>query len=297
MATSEVPLGLFIAIPVYFALMVGLAIYAFFSTRRRHAAEAKMGVEEDAMSSHFLSGRSLGPFVSACTLFASIFSGYTVVGVPNEAFYKGWVALRWIPGMQFFALGYVCTSSRLAKASLARNHQSPVDFITDRYRSQILRYTTLFFQVFPSIIYLTAQISSIHSTFNVLFGISLNNYTPVVLICLLIVALEWIGGLQSVAMTDAAQGLLMVLCFITASFAILSKYGPWSDLDWETYPQPSFYQTPDGETQWNMWEFMFLLFSGFTMPHMIQRVYAASSMKALKVSKRHCVFGKMTCMQ
>lgn len=38
---------------------------------------------------HYLGGRSFGPLVTGATIFASLFSGYTVVGVPNESFQRG----------------------------------------------------------------------------------------------------------------------------------------------------------------------------------------------------------------
>lgn len=52
----------------------------------------------DALTTHYLAGRSFGPVVMSGTLFASLFSGYTVVGVPNEAFYTGWFSLRRMAG-------------------------------------------------------------------------------------------------------------------------------------------------------------------------------------------------------
>ena len=41
------------------------------------------------MAGHYLGGRSFGPFITGATIFASLFSGYTVVGVPNESFRLG----------------------------------------------------------------------------------------------------------------------------------------------------------------------------------------------------------------
>jgi len=46
------------------------------------------------------------------------------------------------------------------KASLVRNHQSPSDIITDRFQSQILRYTVVFHQTLPELLYLVVQLSS-----------------------------------------------------------------------------------------------------------------------------------------
>ena len=57
--------------------------------------------------------------------------------------------------------GYFGTGIRLRKASNIRNHQSPVDFISDRFQSQFLRYTIVILQVVPAVIYLAAQVAAI----------------------------------------------------------------------------------------------------------------------------------------
>ena len=50
----------------------------------------------DKLSAHYLAGRAIGPVLTTGTVFASFYSGYTVVGIPNEAYSNGWVALRWV---------------------------------------------------------------------------------------------------------------------------------------------------------------------------------------------------------
>jgi len=51
-----------------------------------------------------------------------------------------------------------------------------------------------------------------------------------------------------------------------------------------TYPEPSFYQVPDSETQMNMWSTVFMAgISSYILPHYIQRVYAAENVVSLKI--------------
>ena len=76
-----------------------------------------------------------------------------------------------MPSFAYCAAGLVGCGLRLRKASVVRNHQSPCDFITDRFQSQLLRYTIVFLQVVPSIIYLSAQVNALKGTFNALFGL------------------------------------------------------------------------------------------------------------------------------
>ncbi|KAL7554436.1 hypothetical protein ACHAWF_017879 [Thalassiosira exigua] len=238
----------------------------------------------DKLAAHFLGGQNFGPLMTAGTVFASLFSGYTVIGVPNEAYStKGWSSLRWIGITWSVIWGYMGTGIRLRKSSNIRNHQSPVDFITDRYQSQLLRYTIVFLQVVPSVIYLAAQVAAIRSTFNAMFGLDPGTVYPAIIIMAIILVLEWVGGLSSVAATDSLQALVMLFTFVAIPSVLASKFLGWKDLDPSTYPRPEYYQTPSRESQWNFWQFSLSGFAFFTLPHLMQRTYAASDLASLKV--------------
>lgn len=40
---------------------------------------------EDVLTAHYLGGRSFGPWLTLGTMFASLFSGFTIIGIPNGA--------------------------------------------------------------------------------------------------------------------------------------------------------------------------------------------------------------------
>ena len=179
--------------------------------------------------------------------------------------------------------GLMGTGFRLRKVSQFRNHQSPADFITDRFQSQSLRYTVVFLQILTAIIYLAAQVIALKSTFNSIFGLDPDSVYPVIIIMILILIFECIGGLNSVAFTDSIQGVIMVFSFVAIPILIAKNYGGWSSLDPETYPQPSFYQTPTADSQWSFWQFGLINFSFFTLPHFIQRIYAVRDLQSLRI--------------
>lgn len=255
------------------------------------------------LSAHYLGGRDFDWLVTAGTLFASLFSGYTVVGVPNDAFRNGFFISWWIPSLMSVVAGCYGTGLRLRKMSVVRDHQSPVDFITDRFQSQVLRYTVVFLQVFPALLYLTAQVLAVKSTFNAIFGLEPENPYGVVVIMMIVLIFEWIGGLSSVALTDSIQSVVMCISFLVIPAVMKRHFGGWAELDLSEYPRPEFYQTFSKEEQWSFWQVsmhgryfdlefgsspMTLLqlslinFSFFTLPHFIQRNYAARDLKALK---------------
>ena len=311
MVSEDNRMGLYVAVPVYFLMLGGATYWAyrrmermehtgasdkvsklswkpstripsapchfsFFSPARSQTAQKKL-------TAHYLGGRDFGPLLTAGTLFASLFSGYTVIGVPNEAFKLGWESLRWIPSLLGICLGYFGTGIRLRKSGLLRNHQSPVDFITDRYQSQLLRYTIVSLQIIPTIVYLAAQVIAIKRTFNSIFELDDEAVYPVIIIMFMILIFEWVGGLSSVALTDSFQAIVMILSFIVLPIVILKNFGGWQDLNPSTYPQPQFYQTLSKDSQWEFWQLSLVNFSFFTLPHLMQRTYAAKDLKSLKL--------------
>jgi solute:Na+ symporter, SSS family len=211
-------------------------------------------------------------------------SRWSQVGIPNEAFKLGFFSLRWVGTINFFVYGYMGASLRLRKVSHLRNHQSPVDFITDRYQSQLLRYSIVTLQILPAVIYLAAQVIAIKTTFNSIFNLSPDAAYPVTLIMLAILIFEWLGGLSSVALTDTVQAVVMVGSFVILPSIIFKNFGGWSDMDPETYPKPQFYQTMSKEAQFSFWQFTLVNFGLFTLPHFIQRVYSAKDLVSMKTA-------------
>jgi Na+/proline symporter len=58
----------------------------------------------------------------------------------------------------------------------------------------------------PTIIYLAAQVIASKGTFNSIFELDADaGAYPVIIIMILIVMFEWVGGLNSVAITDSFQ--------------------------------------------------------------------------------------------
>jgi Na+/proline symporter len=159
----------------------------------------------------------------------------------------------------------------LRKAALiVRNHKTPVDFITDRFQSQLLRLTVLFLQVVPALIYITAQVVALKSTLNSIFGLDEDSAYPVIIIMFITLMFEWLGGINSIALTDCVQGLLMLAAYIALPVIFVVHFGGWKELDPITYPKPEYYQTPPKEQQLDFWQFAMQTFTFFTLPHLMQ---------------------------
>ena len=205
-----------IPVVVYLACSIGIALWA----RKKATANTSQGFIED----YFIGGRSMGGFVLAMTIIASYTSASSFVGGPGVAYRLGlsWVLLAMIQvPTTFLTLGIL--GKRFA--IMARKTQSVTitDFLRARYQSdtvvilcsialivffmaamlaQFIGGARLFQTVtgYPYIVGLT------------LFGISVVLYTAV-------------GGFRAVVLTDAIQGIVMVIAVVVVLLAVINAGG------------------------------------------------------------------------
>jgi len=190
-------------------------------TRRLAAPPAEVVSPEEGLRQHFMASGNFGTFVMTLTIFSTAFSGYTVVGVPNESSTVGFVALRWLAITITVNVGVLILFPRLREIGTARGYDSPTDFIADRFNCNSLRLTSAIVFVAPLYIYTTVQFKSI---IDIIDGLSLgrvDKHAVAVVICIIIVACEWIGGQRSVSLSDAAQASIMLVAFMTMPFVIV----------------------------------------------------------------------------
>lgn len=269
----------------YSVVLFGIGVYAY---RREKALKA---AHQDEMTAHYLGGRSFGPIMTAATVFASLFNGFAVIGAPSESFYRGFFSLTWIVSVVGLIGGYFATGLRLRRASEIRNHQSPVDFITDRFQSQYCRTSIILLQLGPTAIFLAGQIVAIKLAFNPVFGLEKDNIWPSVIVVAVILMFEWAGGLSSVALTDTVQGFVIFFSYLCLPIAIYMNFGGYEDIDLSTFARPDFFQTPSKFDQWQFWQFTVINIAFFGLPPLIQRTYAARDIGSMKWAYGVLLFG------
>ncbi|PNH09290.1 hypothetical protein TSOC_004112, partial [Tetrabaena socialis] len=90
-------------------------------------------IHKDKVREHFLAGRGLGTFVWFWTMMATLFSGYSVSGIVNEAYSQGWVATRWIPGGVGLYIAFAVMAPRLHALSKRRGYFTMSQVLFDRF--------------------------------------------------------------------------------------------------------------------------------------------------------------------
>jgi Na+/proline symporter len=214
----------------YVLAMLGVSIIA----NRQNAAAEHEGGDDAAVSEHFLGGKGFGVVVLTLTTLATVFSGFTVVGVPNEAGKSGFTAFRWVGIVLIVGVSVSIVNPRMRRLSIFRNYESPGAFIMDRYNDVKVKFVAITCMCVPQLLYLGVQFHALTSL--IMFTTkSATNFTKeddmgsfvmwVLVGIALLLFFEVIGGMRSVAYTDSVQSAIMVIVFLVVPLVILADYG------------------------------------------------------------------------
>jgi SSS family solute:Na+ symporter/sodium/pantothenate symporter len=269
---------------IYIAVLVGCYLMFLLSVS---VWSYKQNKGKDVnVDDHFTGGGTLGPIVLTCTLFATVFSGYTAVGIPNEAYTKGFLANRWPCVISLVVLISVTISSRLREVAVERKYNSPVSLIEDRFNSKILHRAISIIMAVPMVFYLTAQFAALGSTIVSLSQGAVPAVAGQIVLAVVMLLYETFGGLKGVAITDVLQGCLLLLGTLCTCGLLAITYGPFPQvwqriistnrLNWNLVP--TFAEKVD------VFSFMASQLAYPIYPHVLQRVVAAESTNVLKLS-------------
>jgi Na+/proline symporter len=220
----------YLCLAFYVLAMLGVSIIA----NRQNAAAEHEGGDEAAVSEHFLGGKGFGVVVLTLTTLATVFSGFTVVGVPNEAGKSGFTAFRWVGIVLIVGVSVSIVNPRMRRLSIFRNYESPGAFIMDRYNDVKVKFVAITCMCVPQLLYLGVQFHALTSL--IMFTTQsatiftkkddMGSFVMWVLVGIaLLLFFEVIGGMRSVAYTDSVQSAIMVIVFLVVPLVILADYG------------------------------------------------------------------------
>eukprot|EP01012_Entosiphon_sulcatum_P063112 TRINITY_DN9008_c0_g1_i1.p1 TRINITY_DN9008_c0_g1~~TRINITY_DN9008_c0_g1_i1.p1 ORF type:complete len:587 (+),score=53.38 TRINITY_DN9008_c0_g1_i1:20-1780(+) len=197
--------GVWVILVAYMLLLVFLA----FLARRRQAA-----TNHNPLTTHYLAGKGMGPIVLLFSTLATVFSGYSVVGIPGEAFAQGWFALRWVGLMLTVGIVFSLVAPRMFWLSRKRDYVACLDFIHDRYgpglATTFLAIVIIVCLFLPSFVYITSQFVAFASTVQGFFGSdSIPSFVASAFLACVLLIFEFVGGLNAVAFTDVVQGVVL----------------------------------------------------------------------------------------
>jgi len=259
------------ALGVYLALLLVVADVAR-RARRSHAPV-----------DHFLAGRELGVFVLFLTLYATGYSGNTLLGYPGEAYRRGF---SWIMATGFMMaipiLGHIL-GPRLQPLAVRHHFVTPGDWVRHRFGGErfgpALRTAIAVSMTIALANFLFAQLKAMGLMAEQVTGGLVSYELGVCVLAAVILVYETLGGMRAVAWTDAAQSLLMMAGLGALLVWLLTEAGGLGPLTRGILAvRPAAAAVPDAAECANWISSIALLgLASLVYPQMIQRIYAARS--------------------
>ena len=200
----------------YLLLTLLLAVWA----QRRE----KSGASRNVVEEYFIGGRSMGGFVLAMTIIASYTSASSFVGGPGVAYSLGlaWVLLAMIQvPTTFLTLGVL--GKRFAIIGRRLGAVTITDFLYARYRSDVVVILCSMALLVFFVASMVAQFIGGARLFQAVTGYPYE--IGLVLFGVTVVVYTAVGGFRAVVLTDALQGVVMVIASVVVFLAVLEAGG------------------------------------------------------------------------
>lgn len=277
-----------VMVPVIAYLIIVYAIgyysYAFVS-------KAKAGKREGFLIEYFLSDRDLGGFVLAMTLVATYISAGSFVGGPGTAYVMGlgWVFLA----MSQMPTGYLTLSLLGKKFAIVASKIKAVtivDFLRERYESDAVATvgsTAIVLFLIASMVAQWVGAARVLQAagFSYQMGLAVFAITALVYVT--------VGGFRAVALTDALQGMVMLVGTIAIIIMTIVAGGGISNIVQGLYKIDPALITPYGPDNFIAvpWITSFWILVGLGIAGLPQIAVRAMAYKKSKAMHRAIIIG------
>lgn len=189
------------------------------------AARKTKGTEDFA-----LAGRDMGPLLAAATMIATYGSASSYLGNPGLAFEYGWpMAWIWVGCIIGILAPALFLGPKMRMISVRWNALTIPDILGRVYESRTLQLIVAFGIVVFYTPMMVAQLQGVGIIFDVFFEGSFQ--WAVIVLGLVLVGLSALGGLHTVAWTDAAQSIFMAAVMIFIVPASIYAVGGWQAME------------------------------------------------------------------
>ncbi len=246
----------------------------------------KFASKEESLKDFYLGGKGFGVTVLFLTMYATQYSGNSLIGFAGNAYRNGWLFLVSVTFMMAIVGGYLLYAPKLYDIARKRNFITVGDYIDYRYGHNGLTLFVVAIGIMALANYMLTNLKAIGYIVEVVTGGMIGFETGIILMALIMVIYETLGGMRSVAWTDAIQGILLFLGVTIIFGVIITHYGSPAD-NYETIRslRPEFFTFPTIENQLGWLSTLILIFFGIAVyPQAIQRIYSAKNEKTLRRS-------------
>jgi SSS family transporter len=270
-------LGL-VSLLAYVAVLLGVAEVARRARKNRSPAD------------HFLAGRELGALVLFLTLYATAYSGNSLLGYPGEAYRRGYSWIMATGFMMAIIVVFHILVPRFRPIAVRRGFVTPGDWIRYRFGSEpgggALRVGVSLLMTVALANFLLAQLIAMGHVTSQMTADMIPYWAGVIGLAAMILLYETIGGMRAVAWTDAAQAILMMFGLSALLGWLLLGAGGIESVTRQLYSvRPEAVRVPDARECANWFSTILLLgLASVVYPQAIQRVFAARSGQSLRRS-------------
>jgi SSS family solute:Na+ symporter len=258
--------GVIVSLALYFALMLGIGVYAW----RKSTADSE---------GYLLAGRNLSPAVTALSAGASDMSGWLLLGLPGALYASGLVE-AWI-GIGLFLgalVNWIVVAPRLRRQTEALGDALTIpEFLGNRFprHATALRLTSALIVVVFFTVYTAAGMVGGGKLFEMAFGGSY--MTGIWVTAIVVLAYTMIGGFLAVSLTDFVQGIIMFAALVIMPLVVMFGPGGEAGQSIAAVPQDGFLSLTHGLTAVGWLSAVTWGLGYFGQPHIIVRFMAIRS--------------------
>ena len=239
-------------------------------------------------SDHFLAARDLGVFVLFLTLYATAYSGNSLLGYPGEAYRRGFSWIMAVGFMTSIIVAFHLLVPKLRPVAVQHGFVSPGDWVRHRFGDDpgahklVLGVALLMSLALAN--FLFAQLKAMGELGAEVTGGIVPYEAGVIGFAAVVLFYETRGGMRAVAWTDTAQGLLMLFGLMALLSWLLAGAGGLGEITRQIATlRPEAVVVPDADEVRNWISSIVLLgLASVVYPQAIQRIYAARSGRTLK---------------
>ncbi|MGH0032331.1 MAG: sodium:solute symporter family protein [Myxococcota bacterium] len=266
--------------------VVGLGVY--LTTLAVIAEVARRSRRSGSPADHFLANRELGTFVVFLTLYATAYSGNSLLGYPGEAYRRGFSWIMATGFMMSIIVVFHALVPKLRPLAVAHGFVTPGDYVRhrfgDRDGGRPLQLAVALLMMVALANFLFAQLKAMGVMAEQVTGGMVSYELGVVVLAAVILLYETLGGMRAVAWTDTGQGLLMLVGLAALLAWLVGDSGGFSAITRDiARVRPDAVRVPDTAERFNWASTIVLLgLASVVYPQAIQRVYAARSGETLR---------------
>lgn len=242
--------------------------------------------KESSMKDFYLGGAGFGVTILFLTMYATQYSGNSLIGFAGSSYRNGFFFLVSFTFMIAIVGGYMLYAPKLYALSQKYKFITIGDYIRHRYEHKLLTNIIVLIGILALSNYMLTNLKAIGYILDYVTGGSIGFAEGIIAMAIIMVIYETLGGMRSVAWTDAIQGVLLLAGVLIIFVVVWMQYGSLSSNEaLLLHVKSEFFRAPllADKIQWV--SILIMIFFGISVyPQAIQRIYAAKDSKTLKRS-------------